>query len=132
MYSLYEWYQLGKNTSQAESSGKYLTSIESTHKSNAATGNKARNDLKKIIKEPNSTLTTGRSKKVQFNTLPDFAGPKNRKSMFFFDEFDEEVRKRNTISSHNPKKKQSTEDTPKMSEIISRNGLEGGKSKVKL
>lgn len=57
------------------------------------TANKAQSDIKRIIKQPtcfrseNSALTAGRSKRVQFNTLPDFSGLKNRKSMFLLAEF---------------------------------------------
>lgn len=56
-----------------------------------------RNDIKKIIKKPktlrlqNPSLVTGRSKKVQFNTLPEFSTQKNRKGVFFLAEFNKEA-----------------------------------------
>lgn len=47
-----------------------------------------RGGLRKIIKD-SGNLTTGRCKKVQFNTLPELSQSKN-KSMFVLTEFDEE------------------------------------------
>lgn len=55
-----------------------------------------KNDIKKIIKKPktlrlqNPNLTTGRFKKVQFNTLPEFSTQKNRKGVLFLAEFNKE------------------------------------------
>lgn len=70
------------------------------------TGNKACSDIRRIIKEPKSfraesaTLTTGRSKRVQFNTLPDLSGLKNRKSMFLLAEFDDNSPRQSNLRSN--------------------------------
>lgn len=56
----------------------------------------SQNDIKKIIRKPktlcleNPSLTTGRLKKVQFNTLPEFSTQRNRKGVLFFPEFNNE------------------------------------------
>lgn len=60
------------------------------------TEKQVKNDIKNIIKKPktlrlqNSTLATGRSKKVQFNTLPEFSTQKNRKGVLFLAELNKD------------------------------------------
>lgn len=71
------------------------------------TSKEAQNGLKKIIKEKKSihseniTLTTGRCKKVQFNTLPELTRPKinNKNKSIFAEILENEVRENSTKSN---------------------------------
>lgn len=59
-------------------------------------GEQTKTDIKKIIKKPKTlrlqtpNLVTGRLKKVQFNTLPEFSTQKNRKGVFFLAEINKD------------------------------------------
>lgn len=82
-------------------------------------------NFKDIVKSKHLNTTNERSKKVQFNTLPEFWSQKNRKRMLIFSELEKNDPSDENFSNSNDEKNKHNKSTnfPKNNRVDSQNGM---------